>query len=303
MHRTTIARLWNRFNTTGSTDDRPRPGQRRATTSCQDRYIRRIHTRERFQFATITARTVPGRRRVSAQTIRNRLRSVGLRARRPFRAPTLTVNHRQRRLNWAQNHLRWRRNQWNNVLFTDESRFMLREVDGRHRVYRRTGERYLDACVEHRDAYGGGSVMIWVGITARHKTAVVFVDGRLTGVRYRDEILNRHVVPFIQRHGGVFQQDNARLHVAPVCIDFLQRQNIDVLPWPALSADMSPIEHLWDLLGRRVRQRRQQPRTLNELRQALAFEWRRLPQRLVRQLIGSMRRRCAALIAARGGYT
>ena len=61
MHRTTIARLWNRFNTTGSTDDRPRPGQRRATTPHQDRYIRCFHTRERFWFATITAQTLPGR--------------------------------------------------------------------------------------------------------------------------------------------------------------------------------------------------------------------------------------------------
>ena len=87
---------------------------------------------------------------------------------------------------------------------------MLREVDGRPRVYRRTGERYLDACVERCDAYAGGSVMIWAGITARHKSDVVFVDGRLTGVRYHGEILNRHVVPVIQHHGGVFQQDNAR---------------------------------------------------------------------------------------------
>ena len=47
------------------------------------------------------------------------------------------------------------------------------------------GERYLDACVERRDAYGGGSVMM-VGITARHKADVVFVDGRLTGVMYCD---------------------------------------------------------------------------------------------------------------------
>ena len=65
---------------------------------------------------------------------------------------------------------------------------------------------------------------------------------------------------------------------------------------------MSPIEHLWDMLGRRVRQRRQQPRTLNELRQALAFEWQRLPQRLVRQLVGSMCRPCQSLIELRGGY-
>ena len=133
MHRTNIARLWNRLSTTGSTDDRHRTGQRRVTTPRQDRYIRRIHTRERFRFATRSARTLPGHHRVSPQTIQNRLRSVGLRARRPFRGATLTVNHRQRRLNWAQ--------KWNNVLFMDESRFMLKEVDGRRRVYRITGER------------------------------------------------------------------------------------------------------------------------------------------------------------------
>ena len=66
VHRTTIARLWDRYNTIGSTDDRPRPGQRRVATP-RERYIRRIHTRKRFRSATITARTLPGRRRVSAQ--------------------------------------------------------------------------------------------------------------------------------------------------------------------------------------------------------------------------------------------
>ena len=60
-------------------------------------------------------------------------------------------------------------------------------------------------CEEHRDAYSGGRVMIWAGITAsRHKTDVVFIDGRLTGVRYREEILTRHIVPFIRRHSGDF---------------------------------------------------------------------------------------------------
>ena len=166
-------------------------------------------------------------------------------------------------------------------------------------MYHRRDERYLDARVERRDAYGGGSVRIWAGITATDKTDVVFVDGRLIGVRYRDEILHRHVVPFIQHHGGILQQDNARPQIARVCNDLLRRQNINVLPWPALSADMSPIEHLWDVLCRRSRQRRQQPRTLNELRQALVLEWRRLPQRLLRRLVGSMHRRCQGLFAAR----
>ena len=43
--------------------------------------------------------------------------------------------------------------------------------------------------------------------------------------------------------------------MACVCQDFLNQKHIRVLPWPALSANMSPIEHLWDEVGRRVRQR------------------------------------------------
>jgi hypothetical protein len=37
---------------------------------------------------------------------------------------------------------------------------------------------------------------------------------------------------------------NARCHVARVCQDFLNQNHIRVLPWPALSPDLSPIEHL-----------------------------------------------------------
>ena len=59
--------------------------------------------------------------------------------------------------------------------------------------------------------------------------------------------------------------------------------------WPALSPDLSSIEHLWDELGRRVR-RPQSPReTLQELRDALVHEWNNTPQ--------------AFIVAARGGHT
>ena len=44
--------------------------------------------------------------------------------------------------------------------FTDESRFTLFRPDGRRRVYQRRGERIADACVDERDTFGGGSVMV-----------------------------------------------------------------------------------------------------------------------------------------------
>jgi transposase len=53
--------------------------------------------------------------------------------------------------------------------------------------------------------------------------------------------------------------------VARVFQDFLNQNHIRVLPWPALSPDLSPIEHLLDELGRHVRHRQIPPETLQEL--------------------------------------
>jgi transposase len=65
-------------------------------------------------------------------------------------------------------------------------------------------------------------------------------------------------------------------------------QHIRVLPWPALSLDLSPIEHLWHELGRRVRNRQNKPETLQERRDALVHQWNNIPQAFIQRLIGSM---------------
>ncbi|MGH0153184.1 UNVERIFIED_CONTAM: hypothetical protein FKN15_055138 [Acipenser sinensis] len=48
---------------------------------------------------------------------------------------------------------------------------------------------------------------------------------------------------------SIFQQENARPHSARITIARLQENNIEVLPWPAFSPDLSPIEHLWDQIA------------------------------------------------------
>ena len=87
-----LARLKTRLRDTGTTHDRPRSGRPRETTLRQDRHIRIIPLRNRFVNASQTAWQTHGRHnnRISAQTVRNRLRQVGLRARRPLKGPILT---------------------------------------------------------------------------------------------------------------------------------------------------------------------------------------------------------------------
>ena len=85
-----ISRLWDRYQQQGSTHDRRRSGRPRVTTPAQDRHIRLRHLRHRFTTATSTAAAIPGQRRISDQTVRNRLREAGIRARRPVKAVVLT---------------------------------------------------------------------------------------------------------------------------------------------------------------------------------------------------------------------
>ena len=81
--------------------------------------------------------------------------------------------------------------------------------------------------------------------------------------------------------------DNARPHVARICRQFLNRNNVNVLPWPAASPDMKPIEHIWDYLGRKVRARGN-VHNLRDLVNALTQEWNNIPNVVIRRYVRSM---------------
>ena len=218
--------------------------------------------------------------------------------------PIRKQRHRNTRLAWVRARHRWRLHTWQHIIFSDESRFSLRFSDGRYRVYRSSGERFTDQCVYESDRFGGGSVMVWAGICHDGRTQPKIVQGKLNAVKYRDVILDPTVLPFLQQRNfdNIFQHDIARCHVGRVCQDFLNQNHIRVLHWPALAPNLSPIEHLWDELGRRVPPSKP-PETLQELREELVHEWNNIPQAFIQRFIGSMRRRCEDVIAARGGHT
>jgi hypothetical protein len=80
-------------------------------------------------------------------------------------------------------------------------------------------------------------------------------------------------------------------------------RNVSVLPWPAKSQNLNPIEHVWDLLDRRVGARAIPPRNVRELAGALMEEWGNISQQQLAHLVQSMRRRCTAVLNRAGGHT
>ncbi|GFW33925.1 transposable element Tcb1 transposase [Trichonephila clavipes] len=97
--------------------------------------------------------------------------------------------------------------------------------------------------------------------------------------------------------GAIFQHDNARPHTARASQDCLRI--VTTLPWPALSLDLSPIEHIWDHLGRGVGH----PTSLNELEARLQQIWNEMSQDIIQNLYASMPDRIASCIRARRGST
>ncbi|GFS92724.1 transposable element Tcb2 transposase [Trichonephila clavipes] len=191
-----ISRIWNRFLETGSADRRPGQGRRRATTPNEDRYL----------------------------TVRNRLHGVGLYARRPIVCVRPTSKHRLDRREWATEHVNWRRNEWSNVLFSDESCFSVLPDNRLIFIWRDSGSRNNPAFVHESVRFGGGGVLVYGGISIDGRTDLYIIrDGPLTARRYRDEILRPIVVPYAAAIGDDFilMDDNCRIRRANLVEDFL----------------------------------------------------------------------------------
>ncbi|GFS86480.1 transposable element Tcb2 transposase [Trichonephila clavipes] len=147
--------------------------------------------------------------------------------------------------------------------------------------------------------YGGG-----ISIGGRTDLHIIR-NGTLTGRRYADEILRPHVIPYAGaiRDSFVFQDDNGRPHRARLVENMLEAETIQRMEWPACSPDLNPIEHVWDILGRRIAARPRPPATVRDLEIALLEEWNSIPQSLIDNLIASRENRCAAVLAVRGDHT
>ena len=93
-------------------------------------------------------------------------------------------------------------------------------------------------------------------------------------------------------------QDSTPCHAARISQQMLHANNVRILPWPAFSPDLNTIEHIWDLLKRRQREL-PQAHTLAQLQRIIRRVWRNIAQVTIQIYIGSMRRRCQAVINAK----
>jgi len=280
-----------------------RRGAKRKSTALVDRDIVIAAKRNRFITASEIQRTVPGADRLSHSTILSRIKETGeLKSYWAAKKPFISEANRVNRLEWAHEHLNWTAEQWNSVLWSDESPFVLRN-QGRKRVWRMHNERYdfrtTQGTVKH-----SAKIQVWGCFSSTGVGRLVHIEGILNKNSYQNILETDMLQSKALLFGNgpfIFQQDNDPKHTAHSVRDWFAGHHVNVLPWPSQSPDLNPIENLWSILDHRARNRT--PNTKEGLLQELRLGWGAIPQETLQSLVDSMPDRCRAVIDANGRNT
>ncbi len=245
---------------------------------------------------------------ISEHTTRRTLKQMDYSSRRPHRVPLLSAKNRKRRQQFTQDHQNWTIEDWKNIAWSDESRFLLQHSDGRVRIWHKEHESMDSSCLVSTVQAGGGGVMVW-GIFSWHTLGpLVPIEHRLNATPYLS-IVADHVHPFMTTvypsSDGYFQQDNAPCHKAQIISDwFLEHDNeFTLLKWPPQSPDRNPIEQLWDVVEREIHIMDVQPTNLQQLCDAIMSIWTKISEECFQHLVESMPRRIKAVLKEKGGST
>ncbi|KAK3540298.1 hypothetical protein QTP70_029605 [Hemibagrus guttatus] len=166
--------------------------------------------------------------KVTKATISNTLRRQGLKSCSARRVPLLKPVHVRARLKFAREHLDDPEEDWENVIWSDETKIELFGKNSTCRVWRRKNAELHPKNTIPTVKHGGGNIMLWGCSSAKGPGRLIRVKERMNGAMYR-EILSKNLLPSARalkmKRGWVFQHDNDPKHTARAMKEWLRKKH------------------------------------------------------------------------------
>ena len=293
---TSVSYIWRKYLRTNTLEDTQRSGRPLKTTARDRRMLITTSKRNPFFTARQIYDEVPMEKSISLVTVRRILREGHLFGRVSVKKQILNKNHIRKRLAWCKSYMGMLQSQWENVIFSDETRIELFPARRRY-VRRPVGTQFQNRYVTKTIRQGGFSILVWGCIKSNGSRILIRCPPRLDSLAYQS-VLRQGLLPLYD-NDMIFMQDGAPCHRSASTFNFLDKEKICVLSdWPPLSPDINIIENLWSVLKDRVCQRHNKS-TLN-LWDIIQEEWNAIPNDTIKNLYGSITRRLQMTIKNKG---
>ena len=287
IHESTVRYWFERYETTGDVEVIQKSGRKRCTTEKQDAAIQSMVAQHPTESVDqITSRLSKKGIEVSKTTLRRRFKEAGVQSMRPTSKPLLTSDHIKKRLEWAIKH---KDVNWNQVVFTDETSFHMKQVI--RRVWRKRGENYYVSTIKYPVKIHAWSCFSNNGF------------GKL--LLFTRTLNSKLMCKIYKRFGDNntywnLLEDNDPKHTSKISKKFKVDNGIQSLSWPSQSPDCNPIENVWGLMKLKINKR--PPTSMKNFMERIKKEWKNLPVDFAEKLVNSMEHRIELLIERNGDY-
>jgi transposase len=293
----TVSRIRTRFLNTNSTADAHRAPKHKKMSRRTFRLAMREFSKKKYQSLNYFRHILQTKYHVeySRSGLRKYMKREGYNARIKRRKPLVSKVNRLRRIAFAKAHMNWEVEDWNKVIWTDETSF--------ERIRRNQRQYFYAKYCDHSEEpfrlgvqKGGGSIMFWGCFRGDQIGFGRFLSGSVTKKQYQ-EVLNDEATQSLSKFACgdqfTFMHDNAPPHVAKETKELLDFFQWKTLQWPPSSPDLNPIENLWQCIKFHV-YAGSEFHTIEELKDKVFSVWESFDRspiltNLIRSMPGRMR--------------